>query len=162
MYFIPWFITAPRLLPHLRIFFLSSSFPLCFAAEAQEHPLILTPRKQTKGSPHKFISWSGKQVTPSKSPPHCCQMNGAGGGSRRRLPRERPLIMLPLWEPSTRGTLSAEAGPCPGVLLSEAPGQQAQSRLGVLSGSQGTVDGRAVHACFFPVFWTGLLRTCPF
>lgn len=98
-------------------------FPLLSsAAEARERSLILTPGKQTKGSPHKFISWSGRQFTQSKSPAHCCQMNGAGSRSPRRLPRERPLIMLPLWELSTRDTLSAEAGPGPGALSSRAPG----------------------------------------
>lgn len=97
-------------------------FPSSSAAEVRERSLILTPGKQTKESPHKFISWSGRQFTQSKSPPHCCQMNGAGSWSPRRLPRERPLIMLPLWEPSTRDILSAGAGPCPGALSSGGPG----------------------------------------
>lgn len=70
-------------------------------------------------------------------------MNGAGSWSRRRLPRERPLIMLPLWEPSTRETLSAEAGP---ALVPRSAGTQ--SWLGILDDSQGTVDGSAVHVCF--------------
>lgn len=148
------FITSPGL-PLSASF----SFPLSFAAEAQERSLILTPGKQTKESPHKFISWSGRQFTQSKSPPHCCQMNGAGSWSRRRLPRERPLIMLPLWEPRTRETLSAEAGPCPGALISRAPGQQARSWLGILNDSQGGVDARAVRlCCFLPVLWKVLLR----
>lgn len=124
--------------PLLCIFSLPSS-----AAEARERSLILTPGKQTKGSPHKFISWSGRQFTQSKSPPHCCQMNGAGSWSPRRLPRERPLIMLPLWEPSTRETLSAEARPCPGALSSGAPGQQARSWFHILNDSQG--QGRVLE-----------------
>lgn len=136
-------------------------FPLLSsAAEARERSLILTPGKQTKESPHKFISWSGRQFTQSKSPPHCCQMNGSGSWSPRRLPRERPLIMLPLWEPSTRETLSAEAGPCPGALSCEAPGQQARSGLGILSDSQGQggVAGSAGHSCrFSPVLWKMML-----
>lgn len=103
-------------------------FPLLSAAEAREHSLILTPGKQTKESPHKFISWSGRQFTRSKSPAHCCQMNGAGSRSPRRLPRERPLIMLSLWEPGTRDTLSAEAGPSPGA-LSSGPSGAAGSEL---------------------------------
>lgn len=147
MYFTSWLIASPDL-PSSASF----SFPLSFAAENQERALMLTPGRQTKGSPHEFISWSGRQFTQSKSPPHCCQMNGAGSWSRRRLPRERPLIMLPLWEPSTRGTLSAEAGPGPGALISRAPGQQARSWLGVLSDSQGGVGGSAVRSCcFLPV-----------
>ena len=86
-------------------------------------------------------------------------MNGAGSWSRRRLPRERPLIMLPLWEPSTRETLSAEAGPCPGALIRRALGQPGRSWLGVCSDSQGRVDGSAVYlCCFFPVLWKAFLH----
>ena len=44
--------SLPQASPSLPLF----PFALFFAAEAQEHSLILTPGKQTKESPHKFIS----------------------------------------------------------------------------------------------------------
>lgn len=116
-------------------------FPLLSsAAEARERSLILTPGKQTKVSPHRFIGWSGRQFIQSKSPPHCCRLNSAGSWSPRRLPRERPLIMLPLWEPSTRDTLSAEAGPCPGAPSRGAP---RGSRLGAGSAFSMTAKAKA-------------------